>query len=153
MGSSWVWAGLLPVCGLSGWLVIRQPVRSLMEARDTLRARGQFRHQREHLEADFLNRLRRLDPIEAARWDDARWGDEVLWARDRRSRTLLALVGVELDDPQGILTPHGATAVFEYRAKRWRAEGRHLGDVEPYEAFYRLREFEPVVVPQRRGIV
>lgn len=74
--------------------------------------------------------------------------DEVVWARDRQTRNLLALVGVELDVDS---LASRATAVFEYRDHRWIAEGRHLDAVEPYEAFYRLREFEPVVLPERRG--
>ena len=153
MGSSWIWAGLLPPCGLAGWLIVRQPLRSLLEIKDNLRARELFRRQREHLEADFVAGVARREPFEAACWDDARWGDNVLYARDRRSRTLLALVAVELDDAEPPLTDRHATAVFEFRGQRWRAEGRHLDDVEPYEAFYRLRDFEPVVLPRRRRLV
>ena len=41
--------------------------------------------------------LGKLDPVEGIRWEDAHWHDEVLWARDRQSRTFLALVGVHFD--------------------------------------------------------
>jgi hypothetical protein len=149
MGSSWIWAGLLPFCGLAGWLIVRRPMRCLVEARDAERAREAFRRQREHLEAGFVARVVRAHPIEAVRWEEARWGDEIVWARDRQTRNLLALIGVELDEGD---FGGRATAVFEYRGRRWTAEGRHLDAVEPYEAFYRLRDFEPIVLPQRRPL-
>lgn len=148
MGSSWIWAGLLPFCGLAGWMIVRQPIRAAVEARDAERARELFRRQREHLEADFVARMVRAEPLDPARWEEARWADEVVWARDRQTRNLLALVGVDLD--HGGCGEGRATAVFEYRGRRWTADGRHLRSVEPYEAFRRRPDFEPVVIQQRR---
>lgn len=149
-----LWAGLVPFCLLAAWLVVRRPLRIALEDRDVDRARDQFRLRREGLEARFLSALGRVDPLEKLRWDEARWRDEVVWARDRRSRYLLALVGVDFDpEPFGALPEspaRHATALFEYRKGRWHAEGKRLDEIRPDEAFIGNQGFEPLGSPQRR---
>ena len=151
----WIWASVLGLSLLAAWLVVRRPVRQALEDLDLDRARAAFRPQRERLEARFLTALGKADPIERLRWEDARWHDEVVWARDRKTRRLLALVGVHFD--HGPLPefpgypPRHATALFEYRKGRWHAEGKRLDEIRPDEAFLRHQRFEPVVLPQRRG--
>jgi hypothetical protein len=145
---------VVPVCLLAAWVVLRRPVRHLTEDLRVDHARATFRQEREWLEARFLSALARVDPIELVRWEDARWQDEVLWARDRQTRVLLALIGVRFDghayDELGEPQPRHATALFEYRRGRWRPEGKRLDEVRPDEAVLRNRRFEPVVVPARR---
>jgi hypothetical protein len=144
----------LPFCFVLAWLLLRRPLRVIVEGSGVERARQRFRQQRERLEARFLTALGRLDPSEAARWDDADWHDEVLWARDRQTRVLLALVGVrfrsdafdDLGDPR----PRHSTALFEYRRGRWLAEGKRLDEVRPDEAVLRNLRFEPVLTHPRR---
>ena len=97
------------------------------------------------------HRLRR-----GARWEDANWHDEVLWARDRQTRYFLALVCVHFD--RGPLRPslsRLATAVFEYRKGRWYAEGKRLDEIRPDEAVGRNRRYEPVAIvhPSVRRVV
>lgn len=155
MSPSMFWAGLLPLCAAAAWLVLRRPIRLVIEDRDIQRARDQFRLEREWLEARFLAALARHDPIERLRWEDAFWHDEVVWARDRQSRRLLALIGVTFpNDPISGFPdepPRHATALFEFRKGVWKVDGRHFDEIRPDEAFLRHREFEPVVLPQRRG--
>jgi hypothetical protein len=146
----WLWIGLLPVCGAVGWVVLRVPLRSLWEAHDALKARDLFRRQREWLESRFLSALARAEPLARVRWEDADWRDEVVWARDRRTRRFLALVGVKFeanpfDDDE---LPDHATALFEYYDHCWHAEGGHLDAVRPSEAFLRHRQLEPVDLPR-----
>lgn len=149
------WTALIPVCMLGAWLVVRRPIRDAIEDLGVDRARDQFRLHREGLEARFLSALGRVDPIEKIRWDEAHWRDEVVWARDRRSRCLLALVGVTFDvEPFGDYPEPPArhsTALFEYRKGRWHAEGKRLDEIRPDEAFIRNQRFEPVVLPYRRA--
>ncbi len=150
----YLWAGLLPISVLLAWLIVYRPLRALAEERLLERARAQFRLQREWLEARFLTSITPHDLIESLRWEDAHWHDEIVWARDRKTRNLLALVGVHFEpDP---LTgfpeepPRQATALFEYRQGRWVADGRHFDEIRPDEAFLRHRQFEPVAPPHRR---
>jgi len=152
--SPMLWALLVPVCLLAAWLIVR-PLRAIVEDLNVDRARDQFRLQREGLEARFLSAVGRLDPIEKTRWDEARWRDEIIWARDRRSRRLLALVGVtfeaELFGEFPESPPHHATALFEYFKGTWHAEGKRLDEIRPDEAFIRNQRFEPLGLPQRRA--
>jgi hypothetical protein len=153
MGTGWLIVfGVVLGVTVTAWLVARGPVRHLVEGLRFDRARAEFRQQREWLEARFLGALARVDPPEAARWDDARWQDEVRWARDRRSRRLLALIGVEFDpSPFDENAPRHATALFEYRKGRWFADGQHVDMLRPDEALLRHRRYEPVTPPQPKA--
>ncbi len=157
MRPSLLWALLIPLCLVAAWAILRRGIRILAEDRDLSKARSSFHLQREWLEVRFLDSLARTDPIERLRWDDAHWHDEVVWARDRQSRRLLALIGVHFDaDPFLVaefsdVPPHHATALFEYRRGSWLTEGKHFDEIRPDEAFLRHREFEPVVEPEARG--
>jgi hypothetical protein len=149
---------VVPACLVAAWLILRRPVRRLTEDLHAERARASFRQQREWLEARFLGALDKIDPIERLRWEDAHWHDEVLWARDRQTRILLALIGVHFDDPTassyedfGDVKPRHSTALFEFRKGRWLAEGKRLDEVRPDEAVLRGHRFEPVVPHPRRA--
>jgi hypothetical protein len=150
-------AGILPVCLIAAWVILRRPLRLFFEDLHVDQAREQFRQLRELHEARFVTALTRIDTDLGERWEDARWHDEILWARDRKSRHFLALICVHFDpnpfDPE--LTRRHATAVFEYRKNRWWAEGKRLDEIRPDEAVGRNRRFEPVVVvhsnPRRVG--
>lgn len=151
-----IWGGLLPVCLVALWLVLRRPLRQFFEDMHFDHARELFRQQREWLEARFLAVLAKNDPLEAVRWEEAHWHDEVVWARERPSRRLLALIGVHFDSADPIFDfsdqpPRHATALFEYRKGRWHAEGKRLDEIRPDEAFLRHQRFEPVVPHHRRA--
>jgi len=145
---------VVPVCLAIGWVFLRRPFRQFSEEIHVDQAREHFRMQREWLEAHFLGALAKVDPLERIRWEDAHWHDEVLWARDRKSRVLLALIGVHFDsqayDKFGDPQPRHATAMFEYRKGRWYAEAKRLDEIRPDEAVLRGQRFEPVVTHQRR---
>jgi hypothetical protein len=148
-----VWGAVLPACLVAGWLMVRGPLRHYQERRGVELARAQFRRQREWLEARFLGALAKVDPGERLRWEDAHWHDEVLWARDRQTRVFLAMIGVHFDAPEyeedGDLQPRHSTALFEYRKRRWFAEGKRLDEVRPDEAVLHLHRYEPVVTEHR----
>jgi hypothetical protein len=149
-----IWGLVLPSCLVAAWLIVRNPLRLVLEELWVDQARLGFRQHREWLEADFLTALGRVDPIERLRWENARWHDQVHWARDNQTRRLLALVEIQFDvspfetstEP---LASH-ATALFEYRKGRWFADGKRLDATRPSEVFQRMGRFEPVSRPHRR---
>lgn len=151
-----IWGGVVPCCLLAAWFLLRKPVRHFTEDLHFETAQVQFRQQREWLEARFLGGLAKLDPIERIRWEDAHWHNEVLWARDRKTRTLLALIGVHFEhvgfDEFGEARPRHATALFEYRRGRWHAEGKRLDEVRPDEVVLRSPRFEAVAVQPPRVV-
>lgn len=150
-----IWGVVLPSCVVAAWLILRKPFRMVVEELHVDQARLLFRQSREWLEARFLTALARIDPIERLRWERAHWHDEVHWARDNQTRSLLALVEVHFDadpfDVAPVPTGRHATALFEYRKGRWFADGKRLDATRPGEAFLRGGRFEPVAPPQRRG--
>mgnify|MGYP001056581219 CR=1 FL=1 len=141
-------AVILPPCVCAAWYVLHRPLRIFFEDLHVDQARDSFRRRREHLEAEFVTSLGRFDRDEGLRWEGASWHDEIVWARDRQTRRLLALVAVhfepELFEPPQFL--RHATAVFECDKGRWKAEGRRLDQTRPSEAVGRNRRFEPVAI-------
>jgi hypothetical protein len=154
---SLIWAGILVVCGLAAWLVLRRPLRQKIEDVHVDHARELFHQQREWLEARFISALSHADPTEGHRWESAHWHDEVLWARDRQTRHLLTLACVHFEPgPFDLLQgPRHATALFEFRRGRWHAEGKRLDEIRPDEAIGRNQRYEAVAIspphPRRVG--
>jgi len=141
-------AGILFVGVVVTAVILRRPLRQIVEDMHVDHARLLFRQQREWLEARFMSVLNRADPVEGERWESAHWHDEVLWARDRQTRHLLALVCVHFEPEPFELSaaPRHATVLFEFRKGRWRAEGKRLDEIRPQEAIGRNQRFEAVVV-------
>ena len=151
-----IWGVVLPACLIAAWLIVRKPLRQVVEELHVDQARLQFRQQREWLEARFLQAMGKLDPIERLRWEDANWHDEVLWARDNQTRRLLALVEIHFspapdEDGTTQTTTQHATALFEYRRGRWLADGKRLDATRPVDAMGHHGRFEPVAPPHRRA--
>jgi hypothetical protein len=150
-----IWGIILPSCLIAAWLIVRKPLRQVVEELSIDQARLAFRQQREWLEARFLTALGKVDPIERLRWEGAHWHDQVHWARECQSRRLLALVEIHFEpdpfDPNPDPLANHATALFEYRRGRWFADGKRLDATRPDEAFLRPGRFEPVAPPQRRA--
>ena len=149
-------AGILIGCVFVAGMIVRR-LRQLVEDVHVDHARALFHQQREWLEARFISALTHADPVEGQRWDSAHWHDEVLWARDRQTRHLLALVCVHFEpgpfDPlQG---PRHATALFEFRKGHWHVEGQRLDEMRPDQAIGRDQRYEAVTVspphPRRVG--
>jgi len=150
-------AGILAVCLFAAWLILRRPLRQIVEDVHVDHARLLFRQHREWLEARFITVLCQSEPMLGERWESAHWHDDVLWARDRQTRRLLALVCVHFD-PGPFEFPHTnrhATAVFEFHKGRWWVEGKRFDEVRPDEAVGKGQRYEPVALsephPRRVG--
>ena len=150
-----IWGLVLPTCLVAAWLIVRNPLRQVLEELSVDQARLAFRQQREWLEARFLSALGKVDPIERLRWENARWHDQVHWARDHQTRRLLALVEIHFETDPFDTSPEPiaghATALFEYRKGRWFADGKRLDATRPDEVLQRPGRFQPLGPPQRRS--
>ncbi len=138
-------SGIVAACLVAAWLIIRRPLRQVFEEVHFEQARVLFRREREWLEARFVTATSRLDPADGQRWDSAFWHDEIVWARDRDTRRLLALVCVHFDAPFDALHDPGcATALFEFHGGRWHADGRRLDLTRPEQAVGHDQPFEAI---------
>jgi hypothetical protein len=124
------------------------------------RARQLFRQQREHLEAQFFQAAANSGKPRGLRWKACEWDDAVEFARDRRSRLLVALASVTISfeaieggDMEGLPAVgnlRNASAVFSFDGKRWSTAGRAVFNLNPDEAirhfgkqYERLETVEP----------
>jgi hypothetical protein len=129
---------VLIVLGLLLYLVKRRKTMS------PALAAARFQQQREHLEADFLRAANRSGKPRGLCWKACDWQREVLFARDKKSGELTALVGVTIQfeavegsDMEGLPAVGNlrhASGVFFFRGGRWRTAGRAVFNLNPGEA-------------------
>jgi hypothetical protein len=90
----WLWLGLAAAGSLLVVLLLEALRRRYKGA--LVRARSGFLQQREHLEADFFHAASRSGRPRGLRWINCDWESNVLFARDRQTRQMIALVGVTI---------------------------------------------------------
>src|SRR5262249_47039721 len=105
--------------------------------------RERFQHQREHLEADFLRAATASGKPSGLRWKRCDWERDFVLARDKRSRELTALGGVniqfeamegsEMEGLPAVGNLRHASGVFFFRGGRWRTVGKAVFNLNPGE--------------------
>jgi hypothetical protein len=143
-----VWWWVLIVAGIVVGVAIIfgfwRPLRRLGHNIQAERAQELFRLQRERLELSFLPAAAATGKPRGLRWVDCSFDDEVVFARDRNSRELLALVGVTIrfeaiegSDMEGLAAVgnlRNASAVFYFHKGRWNTAGKAVFNLNPAEA-------------------
>jgi hypothetical protein len=118
-------------------------------------ARRGFHHQRERLEAKFVQLGTSSSRQDSPRWIDCDFDDDVTYARNRTTGELSAFVAVtvELEPADGQPLPAGgtlgnlrtATAVFRFDHNHWETDGRAIFNLSPAEAIRHYhRELEMI---------
>jgi hypothetical protein len=107
-------------------------------------ARALFVRQREHLEAKFLAAAARSGKPRGLRWRECDWQSGAVFARERATGKLAALVGVtvrfeaiEGSDMEGLPAVGNlrhASAVFFFDRGQWHTVGRAIFNLAPDEA-------------------
>jgi len=110
----------------------------------TVRAREDFRRQREHLEARFVRLAGASGKPRGLEWANVDFEDGVQYARDRHSGQLRALVGItiafeaieggDMEDVEAVSNLRAATAVFHLDNDAWDTLGRAIFNLDPLEA-------------------
>lgn len=126
--------------GMAAAFLLR-PIRASRRSEKLARAQRDFHRQREQLEAKFIDRAAAGGKPRGLRWADVVFDDDVIYARDRRSRKLKALVAVEvsfeavegggMEDVEAVSNVRAATAEFLYDGTRWTTEGRVFFNLAP----------------------
>ena len=135
----------LIVLGLLGMLLRRR-----MKTVPPELAAARFQQQREHLEADFLRAAARSGKPRGLRWKRCDWQNEVVYARDKKSNELTALVGVTIQfeaiegsDMEGLPAVGNlrhASGVFFFHGGRWRTTGKAVFNLDPSEALEHFKQ-------------
>jgi hypothetical protein len=112
------------------------------------RARRRFAVQRPALEQAFRTSAAASGKPRGLTWLDLDWDPNVLFARERATGQLAALVGVtvrfaaipgsDMEDLPAVANPRIATAVFFFHRGQWHTTGRTLFNLDPNEAVRHL---------------
>ena len=104
-------------------------------------ARQEFQLRREWLEARFFTLAAASGKPRGLSWVDCDFEDQVVFARERRTGELRALVGVTirfeavagggLEDNPNVSNLRAATAVFHHRDGAWETDGRSVFNLTP----------------------
>lgn len=121
-----------------------RPLRQARQAERLARCQRDFHRQREPLEARFIDRAAASGKPRGLRWVNVEFDDDVLYARDRRSGRLKALVAIEvsfeavegggMEEVEAVSRVRAATAEFLHDGDRWITEGRVYFNLAPAAA-------------------
>jgi len=128
------------LAGVATAIALR-PVRLARQAERIARAQRDFHRQREPLEAKFIEIAASRGKPRGLRWVDVDFDDDVVYARDRRSRQLKALVAIEvsfeaiegggMEEVENVAKAKAATAEFLHDGSRWITEGKVYFNLAP----------------------
>jgi hypothetical protein len=134
-----------------------RPMRRMLRERRINRARQSFRLCRERLEAKFVELASSSGKPRGLRWMDCEFQDEVIFARERRSGDLCALVGVTIafeaidgggmEEVEAVDDLKAASALFILHRSDWKTEGRVIFNLAPREAVRHFGEEIELVEP------
>ncbi len=133
-------AAVAVVAVLAVLLAVR-PIHAARRAEWLARAQRDFHRQREPLEARFIERAAASGKPRGLSWLDVEFDDDVVYARDRRSGRLKALVAIEvrfeavegggMEEVEAVSRVRAATAEFFHDGSRWQTDGRVYFNLAP----------------------
>jgi hypothetical protein len=119
------------------------PVRTAFRDARVADARLRFHRQRERLEARFLQLASTSGKPRGLAWTECEFGDKVVYARDRQTGRLTALVAVTIsfeavpgggmEEVEAVSNLRAATAVFHFESDGWQTDGRVVFNLDPAE--------------------
>ena len=122
-------------------VVVLRRRRQVVENRRIVRAREDFRRQRERLEARFVRLAGASGMPRGLEWVQVDFEDAVEFARDRHSRQLRALVAITIrfeaiegggmEDVEAVGNLRAATAIFHFDDECWDTLGRAIFNLDP----------------------
>lgn len=144
-----------------GVLLSLKPLWVARQGERLARARRDFHRQREPLEARFIERAAASGKPRGLRWLDVDFDDDVVYARDRRTRMLKALVAIEvrfeavvgggMEEVEAVSRVRAATAEFLHDAGRWATEGRVYFNLAPSATVKYLSSDLELVAEEQAG--
>ena len=142
-----VWLWVVPLVVIVLLAIARlawRPFRAFSREVQFERAREMFLLQRERLEAHFLKAASGSGKPRGLLWKDCDWQSEVVFARDRASGQLAAIVsitiqfeavpGSDMEDLPAVGNLRDASAVFFFQRGHWHTVGKAIFNMNPDEA-------------------
>jgi hypothetical protein len=125
-------------------VVALRPIRAARRAEQLARIQRDFHRQREQLEAKFIDRAAASGKPRGLTWTNVDFDDDVIYVRDRRDRSLKALVAIEvsfeavegggMEEVEAVSNVRAATAEFLHDGTRWCTVGRVYFNLAPSAA-------------------
>ncbi|GIW82249.1 MAG: hypothetical protein KatS3mg105_4056 [Gemmatales bacterium] len=138
------WLYLLPIPLLAILFLAWRPLRLFGREVQFERARELFRLQREQLEKNFLQAASTSGRPRGLIWKNCEWDRQVVFARERQSGNLAALIAVtiqfeavpgsDMEDVPAVGNLRNASAVFFFHRGRWHTVGKAIFNMNPDEA-------------------
>jgi hypothetical protein len=140
-------AAAIAVAGV-GVAVALRPLRNARQVEKIARAQRDFHRQREPLEAKFIEQAAASGKPRGLRWLEVNFEDDVVYARDRRSGRLKALVAIDvsfeavagggMEEVEAVSRVRAATAEFIHDGNRWHTQGRVYFNLGPSDTVKHL---------------
>jgi len=134
-------AGVLAALAGTAIAMALRPIRAARRAEQLARIQRDFHRQREQLEAKFIDRAAATGKPRGLTWTNVSFDDDVIYVRDRRNRSLKALVAIEvsfeavvgggMEEVEAVSNVRAATAEFLYDGTRWCTAGRVYFNLAP----------------------
>ncbi len=109
-----------------------------------------FHQARERLELDFFQQAAFSGKPRGLAWTKCDFGDRAVWAREKATGELIALVPVTIsfeavpgggmEEVEAVHNLRAATAVFHHRQDTWGSQGRVLFNLSPEAAIEHFGE-------------
>ena len=138
-----------------GVLFLR-PLRNFGREIQGERAQELFRLERERLEPQFLPAAQGTGKPRGLRWKECAFNGDVVFARERQGKQLIALVGVTIQfeaieggDMEGLPAVgnlRNASAVFYFQRGHWHTAGKAVFNMNPGEALNHFQK-QYVAIP------
>jgi len=148
------------LAGVATALALR-PIRMARQLEKVARAQRDFHRQREPLEAKFFDLAAISGKPRGLRWVDIEFDDDVVYARERKTRRLKALVAIEvrfeavegggMEEVEAVSRVRAATAEFIHDGERWTTQGRVYFNLAPSATVKYLAADLEVVAEAPRG--
>ena len=150
------WPIILTICGLLlvAAIVLAVALRKPLRRRRHARARDSFPAVRPRVEQEFFEAASTSGMPRGLRWKECRFHEGQVFAVDKVSGALYALVGVTIsfeaieggpmEDVEAVGNLRAATGVFEFRNRVWTTHGRTVFNLLPEETLQHYqRTLEP----------
>jgi hypothetical protein len=115
-----------------------------------VQARALFQQERERLQAQFFKNCATSGKPRGLRWKECQWSETAVWAREKATGKLLALIGVtisfeaveggEMEGVEAVGNLRNASAVFYFEDGQWHTGGRAIFNLNPDEAIEHFKD-------------